>query len=126
MVWGMISYKGAGQLHICEGMMNGNNYRHLLQTSMLPQAKAWFPSNRFIFMHDGAPCHKAKLIIDYFHQQRVTLLPWPGNSPELNPIENIWSLVKQLMSEQTIKTRREMIVAVNNVCMNDPGIKEAI
>ena len=86
MVWGMISHKGAGRLHVVEGMMNGAQYHHVLQTRMIPQLHQWFDSiDDCIFMHDSAPCHKARINTEFLQSKNVTVLDWPGNSPDLNP-----------------------------------------
>ena len=53
-----------------------------------------------VFMHDSAPCHKAKKITRYLEQKQINALEWPGNSPILNPIENCWHKVKEKMSEK--------------------------
>ena len=46
-------------------------------------------------MQDGAPCHKAKSIKNLLASQKIPLLDWLGNSPDLNPIENVWELLKR-------------------------------
>jgi hypothetical protein len=46
---------------------------------------------QYLFQHDGAPCHKAKLITKWLEEQNIDILgPWTRNSPDLNPIENLW------------------------------------
>jgi len=46
-------------------------------------------------MQDGAPCQTTKLIIEFLVQKNFKFLPWPECSPELNPIESIWELVRR-------------------------------
>ncbi len=46
-------------------------------------------------MQDNAPCHKTNLIMDYLAQQNVPTLDWPPQSPDMNPIENLWAIIKK-------------------------------
>ena len=66
---------------------------------MLPQLREWFPGNDVIFMQDGAPCHTARVVKRYLNDANVVLLEWPGSrsgrSPDLNPIANLWAIVKR-------------------------------
>ena len=53
-------------------------------------------SNTSKFQHDGAPCHRAKKVNDWLNTNGIEVIgPWPGNSPDLNPIENCWDVVKK-------------------------------
>lgn len=46
-------------------------------------------------MQDGAPCHTVKLVKDWFEFCDIELLrDWAGNSPDLNPVETLWSIIK--------------------------------
>ena len=46
------------------------------------------------FQQDSAPCHKVKSVMNWFQTKNVRVLKWPGNSPDLNPIENHIALFK--------------------------------
>ena len=47
------------------------------------------------FQQDSAPCHRAKSVTNWFQTKNVRMLKWPENSPDLNPIENLWTLIKK-------------------------------
>ena len=56
--------------------------------------------NCTILMHDEAPCHKSGLVQQFLDSQHIKMLVWPGNSLVLNPIENLWALIKAQQSEK--------------------------
>lgn len=43
-------------------------------------------------MHDSAPCHRARSVTSFLPAKNVTVLSWPGNSPDMNRLENMWEL----------------------------------
>ena len=92
MVWGAISVHGTSRLHIVQGTMNQMKYVEMLEGRLLRQETEWFPDKNFIFQQDGAPCHTGKMSMKWFKTKKIRVLKWPGNSPDMNPIENVWEV----------------------------------
>jgi hypothetical protein len=47
-------------------------------------------------LQDEAPCHRAKFVTKWFQERpKIQLIAWPGNSSDLNPIENVWACMKR-------------------------------
>ncbi len=66
---------------------------------MLPSADQLFKDADFIFQQDLAPAHTAKSTKSWLNDHVVGALDWPANSPDLNPIENQWGIVKRKMRD---------------------------
>ena len=127
MVWSVINYLGTGRLYIVQGTMRQDQYRKVLKERLLPQLDEWFPRRQdAIFMHDGAPCHKAKSITAFLNSQNIKILDWPGNSPDMNPIENVWELLKREMSKNPITTKTELIERLIHVWYHHPSIQDVV
>ncbi|VEN63703.1 unnamed protein product [Callosobruchus maculatus] len=110
MVWSVISSKGMGYLYIVEGTMKQDQYKRVLEARLIPQIKDWFPENEeYVFMHDSAPCHTARSVTTFLSEKNVRVLPWPGNSPDMNPIENLWKLTKREVAKEAITNKRQLI-----------------
>ena len=88
MVWGAMSaYDTAGLYFLQPGTtMNGAKYLNLLKEKLDIHMVV---HNCEIFMHDGAPCHRSKIVKNYLEDKNVDVLSWPGNSLDFNPIENL-------------------------------------
>ena len=86
----------------------------------------WKNGEKFIFMQVGAPCHTTKRVKNFLSQKKIPLLPWPGNSPDLNPIEALWKLVKRKMAQKVITTKIELTESLIHIWKHSSEIQEAI
>jgi len=88
MVWGAISEDGvAGISFLPPGTtMNGPRYVELLAEKLKIHMAV---HNCSIFMQDGAPCHQLKVAKTFLAENQIKVLDWLGNSPDLNPIQNL-------------------------------------
>jgi len=69
-------------------------------------------ANEYIFQQDGAPCHTTKKCKKWFIENNIEVLDWPGNSPDLNTIENLWSRLKRAVAAKRPSNRRGLIEAI--------------
>ena len=114
MIWGAMTKNGtAGLYFLTPGTtMNGSKYVDLLKTKLLLHMSV---HNTSIFMQDGAPCHRSKIVKKFLGENNVVTLDWPGNSPDLNPIENLWSKMKDLVAEKQPSSGKALTETIKEV-----------
>ena len=78
---------------------------------------------KMIFMQENALSHAAKTTGNYIQKiglKNGRVMVWPPFSPDLNPIENLWSIIKRkvYVSGRQFKTKTELGDAISTTANN--------
>jgi len=87
MIWGEMSYNGTAFLTKVNRHLNEAGYINIVENGAIHSANFWIQD-------DGAPCNRSRLVAEWKAENNLRCLSWPPQSPDLNPIENVWRDVK--------------------------------
>ena len=127
MLWGCFSAKGTGRLQSIEGRMNGAMYQEILGDNHLPSVRALKMGHGWVVQHDNDTKHTAMATKEFvtlhgatyapnspmcmyvrLKKKHIKVLEWPSQSPDLNPIGNLWREVKLRVANRQPRNLKDL------------------
>lgn len=85
---GAIGYKGKLDLVIIDTTLDSVGYVELLQNN-LKRGRFKIAGRGWKFQQNNASVHCARIVKQWFEDNKIKVLVWPSKSPDLNIIENL-------------------------------------
>ena len=98
----MFYWYGSDPLVLLEGKQTAMQYLDILADQVHPAMLQFYEGDGY-FMDDNATIHRARIVRDWFneHQSDFQQLSWTPQSPDLNPIENVWDMLERRIRQQS-------------------------
>lgn len=120
--WGCITIDGPGELIPVNPHFNAQQYTNIINQNIIPMMNNF--EVQHIYMQDNSPIHSAGAVMELLSNQAFEILLWPPLSPDLNPIENVWSYLTYdwpPFDHRNVQALRMRVQERWNGLRNEPG-----
>lgn len=116
-LWGCFSKEGFGALHLFSENLNAARMVKIYRKALLPTVEHQFISKNedWILQEDNDPKHRSIVCTEWKRENGIVTLDWPSQSPDANPIENVWSYLKFRLRGKRIFTLKQLIRQIRRI-----------
>ena len=113
-LWGCFSSKDFGRIICFKENLNAELLCDIYKPDLLRTARRQFgpESTLWKLQEDNDPKNTSKLASKWRDENRVRKIDWPSMSPDINPIENVWQLLKMRLGKKKCRNYRSMVLEI--------------
>jgi hypothetical protein len=120
MVWGAIGIGFRSTLVTFDGHVDAKTYIESLKKGFFREVDEAYGGRPWVLVQDGATCHTTDANLVELSQHCHVCPSWPPNSPNLNPIEMLWGVIKARLNWNNICTREQAIYEITQAWKSKP------
>lgn len=91
-----------------------NFFANIYRKALLPSARQYFDQSQWFLLEDNDPIHRSNYSRTWKSDHEIVTLCLPSLSPDMNPIENLWPLLKEKVAQWWSKTLEDLVNAIIN------------
>jgi transposase len=123
-IYGCFTEDGFGNIYCFTQNLNADLLCTIYKTTLLSSARKFFgrDDHSWFLQEDNDPKHMSGKAQRWRKENQVKRISWPSQSPDLNPIENVWAILKANISNYEPTSTKDLIEiikkewkALNNV-----------
>lgn len=118
MLWLMCMPNGLLSYRVIEGTFKSVDYIHLLKHMVVPIIHLNY-GNRFYLQEDNSQVHKSRQVKDFMNISKIKVIQWPSKSPDINIVEDIWSLLSNRVYDGPQFLSRKDLIEKIKFCIDD-------
>jgi transposase len=109
-VYGCFSEKGFGKIYCFTNNLNSDLLCSIYKNTLLPSARTFFgkDDDSWILQEDNDPKHTSGKAQNWRDDNDIKRISWPSQSPDLNPMENVWSVLKANVSNYKPRSAKHL------------------
>ena len=119
-IWAGFSAAGVTRIHIIHGNLTGVKLVEIFADELSKYSTRVWGRSEWYLLQDNSPIHRYHEVEDWLAAKNIPKLDFPSYSPDLNPMENLWTWLKRQLDHHTYANVDELRIGLFDIWNNMP------